>query len=43
MCETQGINEVNKLYGILNRARTSSMLIDNTFTMKSLILAQDER
>ena len=24
MCETQGINEINKLYGILNRARSSS-------------------
>ncbi|EFI03878.1 hypothetical protein HMPREF9007_03381 [Bacteroides sp. 1_1_14] len=43
MCETQGINEVNKLYGILNRAKISFMLTNNTFTMKSLILAQDER
>ncbi len=24
MCETQGINEINKLYGILNRAKSSS-------------------
>ena len=43
MCETQGINEINKLYGILNRAKISFMLTNNTFTMKSLILAQDER
>ena len=38
-----GINEVNKLYGILNRAITGTCRLKNTFTMKSLILAQDER
>ena len=36
-------NEVNKLYGILNRAITGTCRLKNTFTMKSLILAQDER
>ena len=36
-------NEVNKLYGILNRAITGTCRLKDTFTMKSLILAQDER
>ena len=36
-------NEVNKMYGILNRAKNILRDINNTFTMKSLILAQDER
>ncbi len=31
------------MYGILNRAKNILRDINNTFTMKSLILAQDER
>ncbi len=31
------------MYGILNRAKNILADINNTFTMKSLILAQDER
>ena len=31
------------MYGILNRAKTILTDDNNTFTMKSLILAQDER
>ena len=31
------------MYGILNRAKNILRDIKNTFTMKSLILAQDER
>ena len=37
------LNKVNKFTASWTEQKAAAMLIENTFTMKSLILAQDER